>query len=155
MHAKCWLDAHHLCVGFCVDEAGVSVTCITADAAARPSMLLIETHSQRRMEGVQPHRREIRTQSLESFFMGDGGIGIGVCGRRLRRVHTTLSPYLEQILGLRIVGFQILVRNGPCGRHSTCMLNLSKIDFTQPKESRAKKLGVSADVVVRMRLENF
>jgi hypothetical protein len=53
-----------------------------------------------------------------------------------------------ETFGLQVVGFEIVVRNGPGGRDSAEVADFTEVFPSQTKQSRAVKLCVSADVVI-------
>ena len=60
-------------------------------------------------------RREIVVQLLDARLVADGGIGIGSAGWRFGRIFAALSVHVIQILGLGVVGLQIVIADRPAG----------------------------------------
>ena len=83
--------------------------------------------------------------------MRNGWIRIGSVGRRLGGIDASFAAHLEQIFGLECSRDEGPGRQRPCGRDAAMMADLAEVGFAQPKQRRAKKLGVAADVVVGMR----
>src|SRR5215470_17192601 len=87
--------------------------------------------------------------------MANGRPGVWRVGRRLGGVFSAVAVYLVQVLSLRIIGLQILVRDRPSGGNTAVVPNLPEIFFPQAEKRRSIKLGVPTNVVIRVRMEVF
>jgi len=58
-----------------------------------------------------------------------------------------------QVLRFQVIRFEIVVSDGPSRRYATVMSQFSKIFLPQPEQSRSIKLGISTDVVIRVRVK--
>jgi hypothetical protein len=59
------------------------------------------------------------------------------------------------VLRLQVVGLQIFVRYGPGGRNPVMVPDFSKVFFAQTKKGGSVELGVSAYIVVGMRMKRL
>src|SRR5215831_2055464 len=85
--------------------------------------------------------------------MTDRWMWIGSAGWRIRRIFCSEAMDLVEMLGLRIIGLQVLVRDRPRGRGPTPMLDLAKVLSAEAKECGAVELGVAAHPVVSVWME--
>src|SRR5437764_14497888 len=91
---------------------------------------------------------EIVAELLHARLVTDSGMWIGrTCGR-LGRVLAAGTMHVIKLLSLGIVGFEVLIRNWPCRRHSAVMPDLAEVLFPKSEQCRAVELGVAADAIV-------
>src|SRR6185503_18005125 len=90
---------------------------------------------------------------LNPLFVTYSGKFVRRTGPGFCRVFTTITVYLVKMLGLCVIRFELVVADGPGGRDSAVMPNLAKVFLAQPKQSRAVKLRVAPDEVVRVRMK--
>src|SRR5271157_2897294 len=64
-----------------------------------------------------------------------------------------LAMHLVEVLGLRVVGLEIVVGDGPCRRNPAMMVQLAEVALAQAKQRRAVEFGIAADVVVGVRMK--
>src|SRR5262245_52488250 len=105
------------------------------------------------MERLEPQTCEIVTQLLQTWLMTDRWMGIGSAGWRIRRIFCSAAMDLVEMLGLRIIGLQVLVRDRPRGRGPTPMLDLSEVLSPEAKECGAVEFRVAAHPVVGVWME--
>ena len=129
------------------------VTGVAADAAALPGVLLVQHHPERHVEGLEAEAREVVGELLHPGLMADGGIGIRRAGRRVGGILSPPAVHVVELLGLRVVRLEVLVRDRPGRRGSTPVLELPEVLPAQPEERGAVELRVPADPVVRVRME--
>ena len=72
-------------------------------------------------------------------------------GTGLGRILGVVAVDLVELLGLRVVRLEVVVRDGPRGRDPVVVLELAEVLLPEPVERRAVELGLAADVVVDAR----
>src|SRR5690349_6131786 len=118
-------------------------------------ILFVDLQSQRRVKRTQTEALEIVAQLLDSRLMADRRMRVRAAGARFRRVFTAFAVHVIETFGLQVIWLKIVVRNRPGRRNSAKVADFVEVFPAQTKESRAVKLRVSADVVVRVRMERF
>ena len=68
----------------------------------------------------------------------------------LARVLAVLAVHLVQVLGLRVVGLELVVGDRPRRRETAVVLDLAEVLRAQPEQRGAVELGVAAHVVVHL-----
>src|SRR5687767_13145956 len=131
----------------------MTVAGIAANAGTLPCVLFVDADAQRHVKWLQPCPFEIVVQVLYALFMADGGILIRGTGPGLGWILTAVAVYLVQMLGLRVIGFEFLIADGPGGGNSAVMSNFTEIFFAQAKESSTVELRVTADEIVGVRMQ--
>src|SRR6516162_11363224 len=138
-----------------MDQAWEAVAGLAADALARARVLFIELDPKRYVEWFQPETSEIVAQLLHTRLVADRWMRIGTASERVRGVDSALAMYVIQILGFQVIRLEVVIGNGPSRRYAAVVLYLSKVLLPQPEQSCTVKLCVSANVVVRVRMEWF
>src|SRR6185369_2577921 len=92
---------------------------------------------------------------LNALLVTNCRILVRCAGPRLRRIFAAITVYLVKMLGFRVIRFQVVVADRPGRRDSAVMTNLTKVFLSQTKESRAVKLRVTANKVIRVRMKLF
>src|ERR1041384_4910952 len=90
---------------------------------------------------------------LNALLVTDCRKPVRRAGPGLRRIFTTIAVYLVKMLGLRVIRFELVIADGPRGRDSAVMANLTEVFSTQTKESSAVKLRIPTDKVVGVRVQ--
>ena len=85
--------------------------------------------------------------------MRHGREGVGRARRRLGRILVVAAVDLVELLRLRVVGLDVVVRDGPRGRDAVVVLELPEVLLPESIEGGAVELGLAADVVVDPGLE--
>ncbi len=65
------------------------------------------------MEWPEPEPLEIVAELLDARFVADGRIQVRRAGGRIGRIDSALSMHLIQMLGLRVVRLEVVVRDRP------------------------------------------
>jgi hypothetical protein len=146
-------DGDHLGIRLRMDQAGEAVAVLTADAATVRHVLLVEQNAAGRVEGSVAGRDEIVGELLDARLVRDGGERVGGAGRRLRRVLPSSAVHLVELLGLLVVGLQLVISDRPGGRDAVVVPELAKVLGAQAVERRAEQLGRPADEVEHLRSE--
>src|SRR5229473_5185080 len=149
----CLINAHNLRVGLCAYQTGKAVAGIAANAAALVRVLLVEHDANRYVEGLETRTCKVVGQLLNARLMADGRPGIGGVRRRFGRIFSAVPVHLIQILGLRVVRFQIVITERPRGRDATMVANFAEIFFAQTEQSSTVKLGVATHVIISVRMQ--
>src|SRR5690349_6670589 len=92
---------------------------------------------------------------LNALLVTYGRILVRRAGPRLRWIFATIAVHLVEMLGLRVIRLELVVADGPCGRDSAMMPNLTEVFFTQSKERSAVELRVTANEIIRVRVQLF
>src|SRR3954453_16691119 len=90
---------------------------------------------------------------LDPRLMGDGGIWKWPGARRFGGVLAGLAVDEVEPLGLRVVGLEVGVGDGPGGRHAAVVLHLLEVALAEAQQRPAVDLGVAADEVLGVRAE--
>ena len=96
---------------------------------------------------------EVVGQLLDARLVATGGEGVGRAGRRFGRVLSPGAVDLVELLGLGVVGLQLVVADRPGGRDAVVVLELAEVLGPQAVERRAVELGRPADEVVDLGLK--
>ena len=105
--------AEHLGVGLRVDEAGEAVAGGAPDAVAVGHVRLVQPDPARRVERVVARLGEVVGELLDPRLVRDGRERVRRTGRRLGRVLAPSAVHLVELLGLRVVGLELLVLDRP------------------------------------------
>src|SRR5262245_36803397 len=87
---------------------------------------------------------------LNALLVAYSRILVRRAGPRLRRIFTAIAVHLVEVLSFGVVRFQFVITNWPGRRDAAVMTKLAEVLFAQTKQRRAIKLGIAADVIVRM-----
>src|SRR5207247_1595234 len=115
--------------------------------------LFIDLQSQRCVKWLQALPFKIVAECLNSRLMSDCGMWVGTARRGFGGILAALSVHVIQPFGLQVVRFQVVVGNRPRRRNSSKMLDLTEILSAQTEQGRAVEFGISAHVVIRVRME--
>src|SRR5215467_1936471 len=85
--------------------------------------------------------------------MADSGPGIGRVGRRFGWIFAAIAVNLVEILGLRVVGLQIVIADRPRWGDPAVVAQFAEIFLSQAEQRRAIELCVAAYVIVRVRMK--
>jgi hypothetical protein len=107
------------------------------------------------VERVVARRLEIVGELLDPRFVRDGRKWVWRAGVRLGGVLAVLAVDLVQLLGLRVIGLELVVGDRPGRRDPIVVLEVLEILRPQPIERRAVELRGAADEVVDLRLERL
>ena len=148
-------DGQHLGVGLRVHQAREAVARRAAHARAVRHVGLVEHHAARRVERPQARRREVVRELLDARLVADGRERIGTAGRRLGRILAARPVDAVELLGLQVVGLDLVVGDRPRGRDAVVVIELAEVLLAQPVQRRAVELRRAADEVVDLRLERL
>ncbi len=88
-----------------MNQAWVTVTCVTFDALALVPIPFVEQDTRRGVSGVVAHLDEVVDQELDTVLMRNSWKGIGLAGRRICGVGASVSVDVVDSFCLGIVGF--------------------------------------------------
>src|SRR2546428_14018433 len=94
------VDAEHLGVRFRVDETGMPVASLAANAPARSGVLLVQHHPEGDVERLEPQTGEIVAELLNTWLMTDRRVGGRTACLRGRRVFFPAA--LQPVEGVRL-----------------------------------------------------
>ena len=134
-------------------RAGEAVAVLAPDARAVGHVGLVQADATRGVERVVPRLLEVVGELLDARLVRHRRERVGRARVALGRVLAVRPVHLVQVLGLRVVGLQLVVGDGPGGREPVVMLQLAEVLRPQPVERRPVELGGAADEVVDLRLE--
>src|SRR6516162_9182353 len=149
------IDANYLRVRLGVDQAGIPVTRVTANALAGHGIRFIDLQPEGRVKRTQTLPREVLTELLDARLVADWRMRIGATCWWLGRIFSTPAMHVIQALSLQVIGFEVVVGNRPSWRDAAEVANLAKILATQAKQRRAIEFRVSTYVVVRVGMQRF
>ena len=151
------VDADDLRVRLGVEQAREAVHPVAADAGAPvcrdAGRRLLEVHPDGQVEGVETQLLEVVAQLLDAGLVGDRRMEVLRTGMTLARVLAVLAVHEVQVLGLGVVGLEVVVRDGPGRRDAAVVAQLAEVLRSQPEEGRTVELRVATDVVVDLWLE--
>src|SRR2546425_4496351 len=125
------------------------------DALARPGTLLVQHDAQRHMEGAEAQPRQIVGELLDPRLVAARWMRVGRAGRRVGGIHAALAVHVVEVLGLRVVGLEVLVGQRPRGREPAVVADFSEVLPAEAEERRPVELRVSTYVVVGVGGERF
>ena len=85
------------------------------------------------MKGFEPMACEIVVQLLDARLVADGGMRIGRAGWRFGRVFAALSVHVIHLLGLGVVGLQLVIGDWPGRREAAVVLDLAEVFLAEPE----------------------
>src|SRR2546422_5843303 len=147
------VDAEHLGVRLRIDETGMPVAGLAANAAAGSGVPLVQHHAERDVKRLESKTGEIVAELLNPRLMTDRRMRVRSAGRRIRGIFLPAAVHLVELLGLRVIRLQVLVRDRPRGRETVPMLDLPEVLPTEAEERGTVELGVAAHPVVGVRVE--
>src|SRR5436190_3499802 len=90
---------------------------------------------------------------LNTLLVADRRILVRRTGVWFRWILTARTVHLIEVFSFGVIGFQLVVADGPRRRYAAVMMQLPEVFFAKTKQCRAVKFGVAADEIVRMRVE--
>ena len=99
----------------------------TPNALAGMRISFVQHDPERSVKRPEALAAEVFAQLLHAGLVADCRVRIGSAGRRLGWVFTTLAVDVVYMLSFRIVGFELVVRDGPGGRHTSVVLDLAEV----------------------------
>src|ERR1700712_4077934 len=101
------------------------------------------------MERVQPFASQYVVKTLDARLVLDRRISVGRAGPGFGGVLSTLSVYVVQRLGLRVVRLPKVVAQWPRRRNSVLMPQLAEVALAQAEQGGAIDLGVATDKIMQ------
>jgi hypothetical protein len=147
--------AQDLRVGLGVHRTRKPVAVAAAHTRAVGHVRLVEQDSAGGVEGVVACVGQLVGELLDPRLVRHSGMRVRRTGRRLRRVLASRSVNLVDLLGLRVVRLEVVVRDRPGRRDAVVVAKLAEVLCAQPVEGGTVELRGPADVVVDLRLERF
>ena len=145
----------HIRVRLRVHQAREAVAGPAAHAVAVEGVLLVQQHPAGRVERVQPGGGEIVGELLHPRFVTYRWERVGRAGGGLRRVLAAGAVHLVELLGLRVVGLELVVADRPGGGQAVGVGELTEVLGAEPVQRSAIELGRAAHEVVDLRLERL
>ena len=102
---------------------------------------------------MEPGPLEIVRELLDPRLVGDSRERILTAGWPLRRVLAVVAVDLIEVLGTRVPGLELVVRDRPGRRDPVVVAKLTEILGSEPVQGGAVELGLAPDVVVDAGLE--
>ena len=140
-------------VGLGVDETGMTIAGIAADAGTPARVLLIDFDPEWHMKGLQTCTLKIVGQVLNALLVTDGWIFVGCTRVGFSWIFAAVSVDLVKMFGFGVVRFELVVADGPGWRRAAVMLEFAKVFLAQAKQGRAVKLCIAAHEVVCVRMQ--
>src|SRR5262245_64400110 len=114
------------------------------DAPAGARILFVQHHPERNVKRLEPQAREIVAELLDTWLMSDRGMQVRSAGRRIRGIFSPAAVYVVEMLGLRVIRLEVLVRDRPRGGKTAPMLDFSEVFLPKAEKRCAVELGVAA-----------
>ncbi len=94
------IDAESLSVGLCIDETGIAITGVAANALARVGTLFVDLEAKWCVKGFKSELLKIVAELLDARLVADGRMRIRTAGVRLGRILAASSVDVVEALGL-------------------------------------------------------
>ena len=115
-------------------------------------VLLVQHDAKRHVERIESEVLPVIAELLHARLMTYRRKWIGGTCPGIGGINSPLPVNLEQVLCAGVIWLHIPVGDGPPGRDSAVMDDLPEILLTEPEQRSAIELGVSPDIVVRVRV---
>ena len=148
-------DPEDLGVGLALDQRWEAVAGRAADADAVRLVAFEQPDAARGVERVVAGPLQVVRQLLDPRLVGDRRERVGAAGPRLGRVLGVVAVDLVELLRLRVVRLELVVRDRPRRRDSVVVAQLAEVLAPEPVQRRTVELRLAADVVVDARLEGL
>jgi hypothetical protein len=149
------IDGADLRIRLGLYETREAVARPAADALAPARVVLLQHHAERHVEGFHAQRGEVFGELLNARLVADSRVRERPRSPSLGRVFAAVAVDVIHRLGLRVVGFEVFVRDRPGGRDAVVVAHDAEILLAEPEQSRAVEFRVAADVVVRVRVQGL
>ena len=146
-------NAEDFGVGLRLHEAGKSIAILATNALAVGPICLVEHDAAGRVEGMVARALQVVGELLDAWLVRDGGMRVGSGAGRLGGILPARAVDMIHLLGLRVVGLEILVAERPGGRDAVVVFQDAEVLFAQAVERGAVELRGAADEVVHAGLE--
>ena len=147
--------ADHLGVGLGVEDAGEAVAVGAAHAGAVRRVRLVEQDPARRVERPVAGFGQVVRELLDAGLVRDGRMRVVAARVRLGRVLAPGAVHLVELLGLRVVGLELVVGDRPRRRDAVVVPELAEVLPAQAVEGGPVELGRAPDEVVHLGLERL
>ena len=149
------IDADDLRVALGVNQTREAVAGLAPDAAALGRVGFVQHDAERHVERAQPVGGQVVVQLLDPWLVLHGRERVRRARPWLGRIDAALAVHLIQMLGLRVVRFEVVVADRPRRRDPAVVNDFPEVLLAQPEQCRAVELGVAADVVVGVGMERL
>ena len=158
-------DAVDVGIGLGVNEAGIAVAGITADAFRGKGIGFVAFKSKGNRECVDTQLANVIFDGLHARLVGECWIGIfpgmkwlgGIEGGAVSAGHwgrgAKVSVDLEEFFSARVVRLHIGIGDGPRGRYAAFVLDDAEVFGSHARQSSAIDLGLAADEVGLLRVQ--
>ena len=160
-------DAVDVGVGLGVDEAGIAVAGVAADALGLVGIGFVAFEAERDGEGVDAEFADVGLDGLHARLIREGGVrvlggveglsgiegGAEAAGDGGRGAEIAVD--VEEGFGLAVVRLEIGVEDGPSGGDAALVVDDAEVFRTHAKHGRAVDLGLATDEVGLLRMEVF
>src|SRR5258705_4407170 len=149
------VDADRLRISFGANQTWMAVAGIATNAGTGAWVLFIDPNPKRDVKRLEASSLKIIVQMLNALLVTDGRIFVGRAGVCFRWIFTAGTVHLIEVFGFGVIGFQLVVADGPRRRYAAVMTKLAKVFFAQTKQRRAIKFRIAAHEIIRMRVQLF
>ena len=158
-------DAVDIGVGFGVNQAGIAVACIAANALRRDRVRFVALQAQRHRKGVNAKLADSVLNRLHARFVADwgerillrmegfGGIERRAESTRNRRRCSEIAMHVEEFFGAGVIRLHIGVGDGPLRGDAAFVLDQAEIFGAHAKHRGAVNLGLSSHAIDLLRVE--
>src|SRR5262249_37969382 len=126
---------------------------IAADAATLARIALVEHDAHGHRERTPALPGEPVDDLLDARLVAERRMAVGRTRGRLGGIAAAQPMHLIEVLGLRVVRFEIVVRDRPGGRNAAVVAHRTEVLAPQADQRGAVELGVAADAVVGAGME--
>ncbi len=148
-------DRNDFGIGFGVNQAREAVAGVATNATAMSHVRLVQQDAGRRIRRAITRALQAVGQFLDARLVADGRERIRRAGRWFGGIVAASAVDMVEPFRLRVIRFQILITDGPVGRHAVGGAVCDEILLPQPEQGCAIHLGGAADEIVRARLERL
>src|SRR5271168_2897885 len=153
-------DAVDIGVGFSVDEAGVAVAGVAADALRFDRIGRVALESERNRTGMVAELSDAAVDLLHPGFIWKRGEGIGpgvegLCGVGTGEVVVEVAVSGEEFFGTGVERLEVDVGEWPRGRDAPFVMDNAEVFSAEAEESGAVDLGLATDVVGLLRMKRL
>src|SRR5262245_15727332 len=127
------IDADDLGVRLGAEEAGMPVARRTTNARALPGRLFVDSDAERDVKRPQPLALQIVMELLDARLMAHRWKQVGGAGVGLGWIYPASAVNLIEVLGLGVVGLQLVVSDRPSRRNPAMMAQFTEILAPQPE----------------------
>src|SRR6476660_1077461 len=126
---KSWIYTDRLRISLCANQTWVAVAGIATNAGTSSGLLFIDPNPKRHVKRLQARSLKIIVQMLTTLLVTDGRIFVGRARVWFCWIFAARTVHLIEVFSFGVIGFQLVVADGPRRRYAAVMTNLAKVFF--------------------------